>query len=184
MHPTLALLRIRMARASAAAVVAIGAAGLLPVSAIAQIVPGTPDKVFSSGPFQLRDGETLTFGMLLPAIQRARTAALFTLTDSQGVRIFTYPPDPGRMSRVTVTFHANATGGQRGASFEVNNGIGNPNLVPAGADGILIGLLLPAVDRSGQSVGPLAASMQSTSAAGVTMTHSPMISWVAPGPPD
>lgn len=33
------------------------------------MTPGPPDKVFSAGPFQTQDGERLTFGFLLPALQ-------------------------------------------------------------------------------------------------------------------
>lgn len=161
-----------------------GAGSLLPLTAAAQIAPGTPDKVFSSGPFRMHDGEKLTFGMLLPAVQKARANAHFVLTNGDGATIFTYPPDPGRAAFIDVTYHAKPVGDQRGPSFEITHGIGNPDFVPAGTDGILIGLLLPAIDRAGQTVGPITASMQSFNASGATMTHSFLNGFQVPGTPD
>ena len=148
-------LRNRCAPASLlAALIAFGTLGLYPMSAVAQTVPGDPDRIYSSGPFQMHDGESVTFGLLLPAVLKARSNAQFTVMDSQGTRVFTFSPNSGATSLVRITFHANPTGTQRGPSFEINNGIGNPGLVPAGTDGILIGLLVPAVHRSGATADP------------------------------
>ncbi|HUL95056.1 MAG TPA: hypothetical protein VLT89_03535 [Usitatibacter sp.] len=104
--------------------------------------------------------------------------------DSKGNRVFTFSPVPGATSLVRIIFHANPAGTQRGPSFEIDSGIGNPDLVPAGTDGILIGLLVPAVHRNGQTAEPLATSIQSFDANGATMTHSYLNGYIVPGNPD
>ncbi|MFZ3323761.1 MAG: hypothetical protein WA190_15420 [Usitatibacter sp.] len=176
---TFQFLGARCVRASlVAALVALGTLGLYPMSAAAQTAPGNPDHIYSSGPFQMHDGESVTFGMLVPAVQKARSNAQFTLMDGQGNSVFTFSPGPGTTSYVKITFHASPSGTQRGPSFEINSAIGNPDfignpdLVPAGTDGILIGLLVPAVHRGGQTADPLATSMQSFNVNGGTMTYS------------
>ena len=185
MHSIFRFLRARCAPASLVAVLAaLCAAGLFPLAATAQIVPGNPDRLYSSGPFQMHDGESVTFGLLLPAVQKARSNAQFTVMDSQGTALFTFSPGSGATSLVRITFHAKPAGTQRGPSFEIDHGIGNPDFVPAGTDGILIGLLLPAVQRNGQTANPLATSMQSFDVNGGTMTHSYLNGYVAPGNPD
>ncbi|HET9652235.1 MAG TPA: hypothetical protein VFP36_08590, partial [Usitatibacter sp.] len=90
------------ARLRGAALLALLASTL----ASAQTVPGPPDRVFSAGPLQMQDGQSVAFGMLVPAVQKARSAALFTLTDSQGTTLFSMAPTPGRLSTIRVTFHA------------------------------------------------------------------------------
>jgi hypothetical protein len=134
-----------------------------------------PVPPLSSGPFQMADGERVTFGFLVPAVQRARANAQFSIMDSTGTRVFTFVPDAGKPVTLTLTFHGKAAGNQAGASFEINGGTingGVSQFVPAGTDGILIGLLLPAVQRNGQLVAPLATSMQSFNVNGGTMTFS------------
>lgn len=185
MHSALQFLRTRYALASLVATfVALAAVGLSPMSAGAQTVPGPPDRIFSSGPFQMHDGESVAFGMLVPAVQKARSNAQFTLMDSRGNSVFTFSPVPGATSLVRIVFHANPAGTQRGPSFEIDSGIGNPDLVPAGTDGILIGFLVPAVRRGGQTVEPLATSIQSFDVNGGTMTHSYLNGYTVPGNPD
>src|SRR4051794_624960 len=67
-------------------------AGLRPDAALAQTVPDAPDRVFSAGPLQMQNGQSVAFGMLVPAVQRPRATALFKLTDSQGTTLFTTAP--------------------------------------------------------------------------------------------
>ena len=176
-----------------AALLALVALGLSPRIALAQMAPGNPDRIYTSGPFQLHDGERVTFGLLVPAVRNVRSNAQFSILDSAGNQLVSYPPDPGRTFFVGITYHATPAGGLRGPSFEIshgignpnlNNGIGNPDFVPAGTDGILIGLLLPAVQRSGQTLDPTFASMQSFNANGGTMTHSFLNGYIVPGTPD
>jgi hypothetical protein len=194
MYLRLRFLRTRYTLAALiAAFIALVALGLAPRAAIAQMAPGPPDKTLTSGPFQMRDGERVTFGMLVPAVRNARSGAQFAILDSAGIQLVSYPPDPGRTFFVSIAYHASPAGGQRGPSFEIShgignpdlrNGIGNPDFVPAGADGVLIGMLLPAVQRNGQSAAPAFASMQSFNASGGTMTHSFLNGYSAPGNPD
>ena len=145
---------------------------LSPGAAFAQ-PPGPPqERAYSSGPIRMLDGEHVTFGLLLPAVNKARSQATFSLLGGDGTTLFTGAPAPGGTSFLDVTFHAKPVGNRTGPSFEITSGIGNPDFVPAGTDGILIGLLLPAVQRNGQLAGPSAASMQSFDANGATLTHS------------
>jgi hypothetical protein len=194
MYPRLGLFRSQYALAlQVAALLVFVALGLSPRLALAQIAPGPPDRMYTSGPFQLHDGERLTFGLLVPAVRNARSNAQFSIQDSAGNQLVSYPPDPGRTFLVAITYHAAPAGGQRGPSFEIshgignpnlNNGIGNPDFVPAGTDGILIGWLVPAVQRNGQTAAPAFASMQSFNANGGTMTHSYLNGYSVPGTPD
>ena len=152
------------------------------------VVPGPPDsppveRVYSSGPLRMQDGEHVTFGFLVPAVQRVRSDAQFELLDGKGGTIFTFTPKAGGPSFVDVTFRANPTGQPGGSVFEVTHGIGNPDFVPAGTEGILIGLLVPAVQRNGQTVDPTAASMQTFDVNGGTKTHTALAWFFPPGPP-
>jgi hypothetical protein len=182
MYPGLGLFRSQYTRAlQIAALLVFVALGLSPSLALAQQASGSPDRMFTSGPFQLHDGEHVTFGLLVPAVRNARSNAQFSIQDSAGNQLFSYPPDPGRTFLVSVTYHAIPAGGLRGPSFEISHGIGNPDFVPAGTDGVLIGWLVPAVQRNGQTLAPAFASMQSFNANGGTMTHSYLNGYVVPG---
>jgi hypothetical protein len=193
MYPRFVFLRTRYTLALLiAAFIALVAAGLAPRAALATVQPGPPNRTFTSGPFQMRDGERVTFGMLVPAVRDARSSAQFVILDSAGNQLASYPPDPGRAFFVSITYRANPASGQDGPSLEIShgignpdldNGIGNPDFVPTGRDGILIGMLVPAVQRDGKTADPAFATMQSFNVSGGTMTHSFFVATVTPGPP-
>jgi hypothetical protein len=157
-----------------AALVAAGGFALFPVPASADRPAVTPDQVLSAGPIRLQDGEKILIGMLLPAVQRARLDAQFLLTDGQGKTLYSSAAASGKATYFNVTFHAKPVGTQNGPSLEISNGAVIPDFVSVDPAGILIGMLLPAVNRSGQSVSPMAASMQAFNANGATMAYAPL----------
>lgn len=169
----------------AAAVFAIAVGGLAPRPAYADGNTTMPDRAYSAGPFQLHDGEHVLIGLLLPMVQRVREAASFSLLDSSGMRLWSVNPGPPGTnpnasffsSFFDITYRAGGPNSPNGGRFEIL-AIGTPFggngivvNVPS-ADGILIGLLMPAVRHNGKTASPLATSMQSFNANGGTMTHS------------
>jgi hypothetical protein len=187
MIPGLGFLRSRQALGLlASSFIALGAAVLGAAPALAQSIPANADRIFTGGPIKLQDGESLGFGMLVPAVQKVREAARFVLTDGQGKTLFSHqvqvPPGPSTSVGVYVkaTFHAKgAAGANGGSTVEIDDGSGAPAIIIGPSDGILIGLLLPAVQRNGQLAIPLAASMQSFNVNGGTMTHTFLNSYLS-----
>ena len=179
MTPGLGFLRSRQALALlTSSFVAIGAFGLGSSSALAQSAAKVPDRVLSGGPFKLQDQESLGFGMLLPAVQRVREAASFVLISGNGKTLYSFEP-PAGATMVNVKFHAKSPAGTPAVEILIGNAGPNsiPIIVPVDPAGILIGLLLPAVQRNGNVASPIAASMQSFNANGGTMTHSALSSF-------
>ena len=166
----------------AAAGLVLSVWGLYPPSALAQGNMTMPDRVYSTGPFQLHNGEHVLIGLLLPAVQKVRESPTFSLLDSSGKELFMVKLGPQAGTNPNGSFFSSffdityRTGGANGGMFEIR-GKGTPGGgdisedVPS-AEGILIGLLLPAVQLNGKTASPLGTSMQSFNANGGTMTHS------------
>jgi len=180
MIPVPGFLRFRQALAILAA--SVLAAGLGASPALAQSIQKAPDRLYSSGPFRLQDQESLGYGLLLPAVQKAREAARFVLTDGQGKTLYSFEP-PAGATMLNVKFHAKSPTGSPAVEIIANDAGPNsvPIIVPIDPTGILIGLLLPAVQRNGNVASPIAASMQSFNVNGGTMTHSAFSNFPAPG---
>ena len=170
---------------------AMAASGLVARPAYAQPNTMMPDRGYTAGPFMLHDGERVLIGLLLPAVQKAREAANFSLLDSSGMRIFTrdlQPPSPNAplfSSFFDITYRMASANDPNGGVIEIR-GKGTPGggdivEIPS-EDGILIGLLLPAVQHNGKTAFPMATSMQSFNAEGGTMTHSFFDVFAKPGP--
>lgn len=175
----------------AAAVFAIAIGGLAPSPAYAQGNTTMPDRAYSAGPFQLHDGDRVLIGMLLPAVQRVREAASFSLLDSSGMRLWGVTPGPPNTnpnasffsSFFDITYRAGSDTNPNGGRFEIlAKGVPGGGYNVPSADGILIGLLVPAVRPNGKTASPLATSMQSFNASGGTMTHSFFDVFLEPGP--
>ncbi len=160
----------------AGALLAACALAWLPAPAAAAPPAGTPD-VYGAGPIRLQDGEKILIGLLLPAVQKVRANAQLVLTDAQGKTIFSAVPDTGKPTYYDITFHAKPVGGANGASIEVAHGSAPPVVISVDPAGILIGLLLPAVQKSGATVAPMSASMQAFNANGATMAFSPLVGY-------
>jgi len=153
--------------------------GLQPGAAYAQ-KKGPPSELYSTGPFMLHDGERVLVGLLLPYIEQPGSMASFRILDSSGKELYETKPGPpvntnqGSMfsSFFDITYRPpSAT--NNGGMFEVReSALGKVIAILPSTDGILIGLLLPAVQRNGKIAAPLAASMQSFNANGGTITHS------------
>lgn len=182
MHLPVEITPCRTRRPLLAAAVVAAVTLLVPLGASAD--QNAADQVFSAGPIRLQDSEKILIGLLLPAVQKARANAQFMLTDGQGKTLYSFAPDSGKATYVNVTFRAKPIGGHNGATIEVSNGLDIPVVVDVDPAGILIGLLLPAVNRSGQNVNPMAASLQAFNANGATMAYSPLNGLGAPGKSD
>ena len=158
----------------------IAAWGLYPRPASGQGGTPTPDQIFSAGPFMLQDGERALIGLLMPGVNRARAEAQFFILDSSGRRVFPETNNPATISGTgprwtaffDITYRIKDSTGILPGSFEIRNADGEIIGTAPSADGILIGLLVPAVQRNGMTAPPLATSMQSFDAKGGTMTHS------------
>jgi hypothetical protein len=164
----------------AAGILFIAFLGLHPRAAYADGGTIMPDRLYSTGPFQLQNGERVLIGLLLPAIQKVRESPSFSILDSSGKELFRARPGPPTdpnasffSSFFDITYRAASPNG--GGVFDIR-GKGTPGggdivTVPT-ADGVLIGLLLPAIQPNGMTASPLATSMQSFNANGGTMTQS------------
>ncbi len=112
--------------------------------------------IMSSGPISLNQGESALIGLLLPAVQRVETPGRLELVDSAGKVFLSVTVATGDGSVRTAFFHATFADG----SVRVFNSTGEEIGKSSSKDGILIGLLLPAVQKDGAVVAPIAASVQ------------------------
>jgi hypothetical protein len=114
------------------------------------------------GPLRINGNETVLLGLLLPAVQNVTKPARLELFDSAG-----------RMLTDTVVEFAD--GSVRNAFYHLELGDGSVHFTDAAGnilasspstDGIVTAVLLPAVQMGGQTVDPIAASMQIVGADG------------------
>jgi hypothetical protein len=115
-------------------------------------------------------------GVVQPPARRLRESPTLAVLSSSGKRVFSHPvpvsPDETTASFFDITYIAGKDG-----FFDITYGIReSPTRQSLGkvasADGILIGLLLPAVQLNGRTLPPLATSMQSFDVNGGTTSHS------------
>ena len=164
---------------------------------VADAQAGMPmrNRVYTTGPFTLEDGERARIGLVLPVVPRARLSAEFMLR-GKPFRLTLTPPNPINQGDsffdvfFDITYHAMmdmpmemdtananncASALIQGSYFEIHSkgtpGGGDIRCVPSD-DGILTGLLLPAVRQNGMTAAPLATSNQLFNMEGETTAHS------------
>ncbi len=146
-----------------------------PKQAAAQTAPSDPTRIFSSGFITLGEGETAGIGLLLPAVQKVRSAAHMTFRGPNGRLLFSTPlAGPSTNSNsffdvfFDVTYHR-APSANVGVLVFKDGKTGEVLMEAPSPDGILIGLLVPAVQRnSNTAVPPAGASVQLFNATGGT----------------
>jgi hypothetical protein len=116
------------------------------------------------GPATLAGNTTSLIGLLLPAVQRAREPHRLLLLNSLGDPIASIPLPAPEQQMDTPLFGAQCLVFFAGGSVRVEQvlGDGSVRFVSNGVspDGILIGLLLPAVQVGDKTVGPIGGSLQ------------------------
>jgi hypothetical protein len=173
MRTTLGFLRHRYALLSlVVGALAIAAWGLYPRPASAQGGTPMPDQVFSTGPFMLQDGERVLIGLLMPGVDRARAEAQFFILDSSGRRVFPETNNDPSISGIGPRWTAFFDITYLRKKITIQTDTGEILINARSDDGILIGVLVPAIQRNGMTAPPLAMSMQSFNAKGGTMTYS------------
>ena len=112
----------------------------------------------SSGPVQLNPNDSALIGLLFPAPQRTDKPCRLRLFDSMGKPIVDIPVvGMGDGSVRTAFFDVTFMDGNLRVMDHVN---GKLLATQSHSDGMLIGLLVPAVQTSGRSVGAISASIQ------------------------
>jgi len=114
------------------------------------------------GPIKINGNETVLFGLLLPAVQNLSQPARLELFDSTGRMLTDTKVELGDGSVRNTFFHVEFGDG----SVHFLDAAGNTLVSSPSRDGIITAVLLPAVQLGGQTVEPLAASMQIVGADG------------------
>lgn len=151
--------RFRMVMAiCAVAVVAVCTSFVMPSTKAHAQTGGGVLSFKSAGPIQLNHDESALIGLLLPAVQRTGKPFHLELFDSMGKLM------------VDIPVMSMGEGSVQSAFFDVTFMEGNLKVMEhstgkmlvnlSHSDGMLIALLLPAVQPTGRSMGPLSASIQ------------------------
>jgi hypothetical protein len=110
----------------------------------------------SMGPIKLNGNETALIGVLLPAVQSVAQEARLELFDSAGKMLVDTQVAFGDGSVHSTFYNIEMSNG----AVRILDNAGNNLVTVRNSDGIVTGVLLPAVQRGGQPVEPLAASVQ------------------------
>ena len=166
-----------LAPASLAILVALGvsAAAITPSSADQRFLFGAGSvRVLSVGPVRIADGGSAETRLLLPAVRRGHFQVAFVGEDGQVLaRVDLQPPARSAALHFPVTFHLSFAQGQLGITDGTSNIHSGES---SGIIAILIGLLLPAVQRDpGLFAGAHAASFQLFDPNGQTVLLLPYI---------
>ncbi|MGC8668651.1 MAG: hypothetical protein ACP5VE_11110 [Chthonomonadales bacterium] len=160
---------------------AFGALGLLsalvalvvafrPAGAQGDNVPAVQHPPDPCGPIQLQMGDHAIIGVLLPAVQKVREAAMLVILDSSGVPIArTFLPAVQNQPFTPAFVDVYMGDGsvrilKRGGDPASENG----TLFQGSSDGALTAVLLPAVQRNRKPVYPTSATIQVMDGAGKT----------------
>ncbi|MCH7903299.1 MAG: hypothetical protein IH944_01880 [Armatimonadetes bacterium] len=169
MRTKLGFVRNKYAIVSAVAIAAVIAAwGLYPREAAAQSFP-SPQPSHSSGHITLRPGESVRIGMLLPAVERPREAGRMVVTDGNGHVMFdVHEPLADLTPFYDIAYHEDP--GTRNVFVLTDGKSGRELGVAPSDDGILIALLIPAVQHPRKFVPAHGASVQLFGTDGFTLS--------------
>ncbi len=110
----------------------------------------------AGGPIQLQNGERALIGLLLPAVQKVKTPFRLMLSDDQG-HTAELKLDPPAKSSEFLTLELLYSSG---ALQLVDPKTGQPLSIAVPGDGVFAVQLLPAVQKGGNAVGGISASLQ------------------------
>lgn len=156
-------LKMALAASAIGAIVVGSYTGLTAISARAQSSGGPSlTHIKTLGPIKINGNETVLFGLLLPAVQNVTKPARLELFDSTGRMLTDIEVAFGDGSVRNTFYHLEFGDG----SVHFLDAAGNTIVSAPSRDGIVTAVLLPAVQAGGQTVDPLAASMQIVGADG------------------
>jgi hypothetical protein len=129
----------------------------------------------STGFFTVPETNAILIGLLLPAVRKPRQLAQLQLADSSGKIVLSIQLEGGRAWMFDAFREKNGASQTNDPTIIVQERGGDRSWRVPSADGILIGLLLPAVQADGKSAGLLAGSVQIPDAEGRVNTILPYI---------
>ncbi len=129
--------------------------------------------VHSHGSRPVQAGEAVQIGLLIPAVAKVRQAGRIVVTDGDGNVMFNVPTPPTDLTPLfRIAYHATATpeGGNVFVMTDVKSGR-QLGIVPNDS-GVMMALLIPAVQKVREAVPPSGATAQLFDISGDTVSVS------------